>query len=118
MKNQRQGVVNIGISSIVVILIGLCFSVLAALAISSARNDFSQSQDLANHTTEYYTAYNEAVEKAADGSLDAESDITMNDHQALHVVYDKKAKVFKEMTVVTTDTWENDFTFSLFGEGE
>lgn len=118
MKKQRQGVVNIGVSSIVVILIGLCFSVLAALAISSARNDFSQSQDLADHTTEYYTAYNEAVEQATAGKLDGASDIVMNDHQSLHVVYDKNTKAFKEMTVVTTDTWENDFTFSLFGEGE
>jgi len=118
MKQQRHGVVNIGVSSIVVILIGLCFSVLAALAISSARNDFSQSQDLANHTTEYYSAYNEAVEKAASGELDGAVDISMNDHQSLHVVYDKKTKTFEEMTVVTTDTWENNFTFSLFGEGE
>lgn len=118
MKQQRPGVVNIGISSIVVILIGLCFSVLAALAISSARNDFSQSQDLAQHTTEYYTAYNEAMEKAATGELKDTCDIVMNDHQSLHVVYDNKTDTFKEMTVITTDTWENDFTFSLFGEGE
>ena len=118
MKKQRQGVVNIGISSIVVILIGLCFSVLAALAISSARNGYSQSKDLATHTTEYYTAYNEAVRMAKDGTIKNETEITMNDHQALHVVYDKKNKCFEEMTVVTTDTWENDFTFSLFGEGE
>ncbi|MCQ2535890.1 MAG: hypothetical protein MJ110_02860 [Lachnospiraceae bacterium] len=116
MKTERKGVINIGISSIVVILIGLCFSVLAALAISSARNDYSQSKDLANHTKEYYDAYNEAVERVAKNSNEKEFDVAMNEHQSLHVVYDKNTKTFTEMSVQTTDTWENDFTFTLFGE--
>lgn len=51
-----------------VILIGLSFAILAALAISSARNDYRLSEELAQHTTEYYEACNVAQERLADSA--------------------------------------------------
>ena len=59
-ENKHQSVVNIGTASMVVILVGLSFAVLAALAIASARNDYKLSTEYAKHTKEYYSACNEA----------------------------------------------------------
>lgn len=53
----------------IVILTGLSFAVLAALAISSARNDYSLSRQLAEHTTQYYEASNRAQEILASPRL-------------------------------------------------
>jgi hypothetical protein len=67
MKRQKKhaGVMNIGTSSMIVILIGLSFAVLAALAISSARNDYRLSKELADHTRSYYDASSEATRRLA-----------------------------------------------------
>lgn len=61
-RKNKTIVMNIGTSSMLVILTGLSFAVLAALAISSARNDYSLSMELAEHTMEYYGASDRAQE--------------------------------------------------------
>lgn len=65
-KRSKTQVMNIGTSSMLVILIGLSFAVLAALAISSARSDYRLSQELAQHTAAYYQAAGRAQEMLAE----------------------------------------------------
>lgn len=67
MRNRKRvTVANIGMSSMFVILFGLCFAVLAALAIATAQHDYELSRRLAEHTTDYYAAYNQAQELLLD----------------------------------------------------
>lgn len=65
-KKGRMTVTNIGTSSMFVILFGLCFTVLAALAIVVANHDYRMNEALAAHTTAYYNACNLAEEKLLD----------------------------------------------------
>jgi hypothetical protein len=65
-KKKQGAVMNIGTSSMIVILIGLSFAVLAALAISQAKNDDQLSNDLAEHTKAYYQAVSVAEQKLGD----------------------------------------------------
>ncbi|MBQ0018409.1 MAG: hypothetical protein KBS63_04240 [Clostridiales bacterium] len=45
---------NIGIASLLVVFLVLCLVVFATLSLSTALNDYSQSQKQAQHVTEYY----------------------------------------------------------------
>lgn len=65
-SRKRVAVANIGMSSMFVILFGLCFAVLVALAIATAQHDYELSKQLAEHTTDYYMAYNQAQERLLD----------------------------------------------------
>ncbi len=119
--NRQTQVMNIGTSSMMVILIGLSFAVLAALAISSARSDYRLSEELAAHTTAYYNASNEAQNNLADiETLYANRDadgitcfaVPISEHQELQVelffakdAYDYKITKWK---VVNVDNWEGD----------
>jgi len=49
---------NIGIASLLVIFLILCLVVFAALSLSTARNDYNHSVNLAEHKTAYYEASN------------------------------------------------------------
>ncbi len=85
-KNKRKSIVNIGTSLMVVILIGLSFAVIAALAVSSAKNTYDLAKKQADHTADYYEAYNAVTEqRVACGDRDATYDQPMNDSQTLHV---------------------------------
>lgn len=105
-RNNRS-IVNIGTSLMVVILIGLSFAVIAALAISSSKNNYDLSENLANHTTEYYAASNAVYEQiAADDWAEKVYDVAINDSQDLHVeVTHGEIVVWK---VVNSGTWEAD----------
>jgi hypothetical protein len=65
-KRENRTIINIGTSLMVVILIGMAFAVIAALAISSSHNNYNLSMKLLNHTDEYYNASNQAYEIIAD----------------------------------------------------
>lgn len=62
-KRGRMTVTNIGTSSMFVILFGLCFTILATLAIAAANHDYQLNEAFAEHTTAYYTACNLAEER-------------------------------------------------------
>ena len=64
-EKKEISVVNLGTSSMVVILVGLCFAVLTALTVSSARNDYVLSKKLADHTFSYYQAVGNAQKEVA-----------------------------------------------------
>ena len=102
-------IINIGTSLMVVILIGMAFAVIAALAISSSHNNYNLSQKLMNHTDEYYQASNKAYEKiAAADWADQEFTIEINDSQLLNVkVLSGKITSWKVENVLG---WEADST--------
>lgn len=57
---QQSSFVNIGSSSLLVIFLILCLATFAILSLSSAQSDYSFSQRLAKHRTEYYEASSRA----------------------------------------------------------
>ena len=104
-----------------VILIGLSFAVLAALAISSARSDYRLSEELAIHTTDYYNACNEAQELLADtDALYANKNsnnkslftVPINEYQELQVelLFGQNNSDYEitKWKVVNTGSWEGD----------
>ena len=112
-KKENRTIINIGTSLMVVILIGMAFAVIAALAISSSHNNYSLSEKLKNHTDEYYAASNEAYEKiAASDWANQEFTVDINENQVLNV---KVAG--KEITcwqVENVSSWEADSTQPIF----
>ena len=106
-KEARKSIINIGTSLMVVILIGLSFAVIAALAISSSKNNYDLSENLADHTTKYYEASNTAYEMIdADGWADNEYNIPIDDKQELIVKV--KDHVITSWKVENTVDWEGD----------
>lgn len=84
-KNKRN-IINIGTSLMVVVLMGLSFAVIAALTISSAKNNLDLSQKQADHTRDYYEACTEAFETIDEtGWVDQEFTIQMTESQVLSV---------------------------------
>lgn len=57
---QQSSFVNIGSSSLLIIFLVLCLASFAILSLSSAKSDYSFSERLADHKTEYYNASSEA----------------------------------------------------------
>ncbi len=128
-KREQGSVVNIGTTSMIVIFIGLCFSVLAALAISSASNDYKVAQALADHVSSYYVASNEATELLADSdqlaALYASADedgtagftVTISDSQVLNVslTFDGSAADYTitQWQVKNVSTWIADDTLPV-----
>ncbi len=119
--NRQTQVMNIGTSSMIVILIGLSFAVLAALAISSARSDYRLSEELARHTTDYYNASNEAQNNLADiEALYVNRDandisyfaVPINEYQELQVElrFAQNASEYEiiKWKVVNVDSWEGN----------
>jgi hypothetical protein len=123
-RSKKQGfVMNIGTSSMIVILIGLSFAVLAALAISQAKNDYKLSVELADHTKAYYDAVAEAERNLSDietvyAGRDADDRtsfaVDISDGLELdvtvHFTDGSKDYEIEQWQVVTTSDWEADDT--------
>lgn len=60
METKRSYGINIGASSILIIIVILCLVCFAGLSMASANADYGLSQKLAERTTAYYEAGNEA----------------------------------------------------------
>ncbi len=81
MNKKREFRVNVGTSSILLIFVVLCLVAFATLSIVSANADYKLSRKVADRTTAYYTAANQAEEYIAsidhtlqDVYLDAENE--------------------------------------------
>ncbi|MCR4693754.1 MAG: hypothetical protein K5773_00325 [Pseudobutyrivibrio sp.] len=108
-EEKNRNVINIGTSLMVVILIGLSFAIIAALAISSSQNNYNLSKKMADHTASYYQASNTAQEIiAADDWKDQEFTVDIDDSQQLSVAV-KDGKIAR-WQVVSTEDWEADST--------
>lgn len=60
MKKKKYPVANIGSASMLVIFMILCLVTFSVLSIASSNNDYSYSQKIADRTTAYYKASNQA----------------------------------------------------------
>ena len=108
-KREQRTIINIGTSLMVVILIGLAFAVIAALAISSSYNNYNLSIKLRDHTDDYYKASNLAYERIAENNWENQQfTVDINDNQVLNVKVDNGEIVcFK---VENVSDWEADST--------
>lgn len=66
MKRKNYPITNIGSSSLLVIFIILCLVTFGALSITSANRDYQHSRTIADRTTAYYEASNQAERKLAE----------------------------------------------------
>lgn len=62
MKNKKLFGMNIGTSSVLIIIVILCLVSFSGLSIASASADYRLSRKLADRTTAYYSACNQAQE--------------------------------------------------------
>lgn len=128
-KRERMTVTNIGTSSMFVILFGLCFTVLAALAIVVAEHDYQMNEAFAAHTTAYYNACNLAEEKlldrealyqTADEEGYAAFCVPVLDGQELAVeIYFAGSADDYEITkwqIINTDDWNGDTALPVLQE--
>lgn len=112
---------NIGTSSMFVILFGLCFTVLATLAVATAYHDYRLSEALSEHTTAYYRANNLAEERllaagelyrAADADGYVSFSIPIQEGQELQVelCFEKNAEEYSvtKWQVVNISDWQAD----------
>jgi len=108
-KRQNRTIINIGTSLMVVILTGMAFAVIAALAISSSNNNYNLSKKLMDHTDEYYSASNQAYERiAATDWADQEFSVDINENQVLNVKVDSGKITCWQ--VENSSDWEADST--------
>lgn len=61
MKKRIPSILNIGVSSILMIFILLCLVSFSALSLMTAHSDYQLSKKTAERTTTYYKAQNQAV---------------------------------------------------------
>lgn len=128
-KKNKMTVMNVGTSSMLVILIGLSFAVLAALAISTARSDMNLSRELAEHTTEYYTASNRAQEilmdteelyqkRDADGLVLFSVPINEKQDLTVGICFEGESLQYRITTwkVVNNRKWEGDTSLPVLQE--
>lgn len=122
-------VTNIGTSSMFVILFGMCFTVLAALAIVVANHDYRMNEALAEHTTAYYNACNLAEEQllaketlyqTADAEGYASFSIPVWEGQELaveiHFAESAEDYAITKWQVVHTDEWNGDAALPVLQE--
>ena len=64
MKKEKHtdGFPNIGLSSLLIIFLIVCLTTFALLGLSTAKSDYTLSEKLASHRTDYYTASSKAEE--------------------------------------------------------
>ncbi len=87
-KNKPQtSFINIGSSSLLVIFLTLCLSTFAVLSLSSAKNDYSFSERLAEHKKGYYEA--SAKAEAAAGEIDRSLSALAGEASARSDTYDE-----------------------------
>ena len=66
VSRKKNYGLNIGTSSVLIIIVILCLVCFAGLSITSANADYRLSQKLAERTTAYYSACNEAQQTLYD----------------------------------------------------
>lgn len=122
---QHMPVFNVGTASMIVILTGLCFAILSALALSSARNDYRLSEKQAEHTKEYYEANNSAVETLAkadhtDAAQEFKFSVPAGDSQSLNVeaIWEDGKYTINKWQIINTSSWDVDNTLPVMKRDE
>lgn len=143
-KKIVKPAVGMGISSILLIFLIVCLSVFSVLALTSATSDYKMSKKIADHTTQYYKAYQLAQDEIAKtdeklqeiykssktkkeylkktSSIKTDFTVKINDTQAievkLEVNYPKKTgDVFyqlKSLKTISTTKWKGDDSINVY----
>lgn len=105
-------IINMGTSLMVVVLLGLSLIVIAALTLSSAKNNLDLSRGIAEHTKDYYDACSKAYEKIDEvGWKDQTIEIEMENNQSLVVTV--KDGAVTEFRVTNNNSWNVDDTLPV-----
>lgn len=99
-KKIVNPVVGVGISSILLIFLIVCLAVFSVLTLTSATSDYKMSKKIADHTTQYYKAYQLAQDEIA--KVD----------EKLQELY-KSSKTKKEYLQKTKSLVQTDFTMTI-----
>lgn len=59
-ENTSSSFTNIGLSSLMVVFLVLCLTTFALLTLSTAKSDYSLSEKMADHRTDYYSTCSQA----------------------------------------------------------
>lgn len=59
-ENTSSSFTNIGLSSLMVVFLVLCLTTFALLTLSTAKSDYSLSEKMADHRTDYYSTCSRA----------------------------------------------------------
>lgn len=112
-STKRRNVLNMGTSLMVVVLMGMAFAVIAALSMSSAKNNINLSERQKQHTDEYYQACSKAYEIIDENSWkDQKFTVEINENQNLAVeIADGEIVSF---VVENTSSWESDDSLPVF----
>lgn len=91
MKKHSSLGLNIGLSSILVIIVILCLVCFAGLSVASANADYQLSHKLAQRTDAYYESVSMAysdlykAKESSDSNNSFDKSYPINDNQVLHV---------------------------------
>ena len=110
--NRRSSIgLNIGLSSILVIIVVLCLVCFAGLSVASSNADSQLTGKLSNRTTEYYEASSaayrsiyEAKKELSSGQGDESSFdkyFNINSNQQLHVIADLAPENGDNYTIIS-----------------
>lgn len=121
MKNKQLFGINIGTSSALIIIVILSLVCFSGLSIASASADYRLSQKLAQRTTAYYAACNQAQEelhslsdtllaayRASQGKEDYEAKIKESIKDSLNFTYVINDNQYLEVSVTPLYPDEND----------
>lgn len=83
-KNS-ESFTNLGLSSLMVVFLVLCLTTFALLTLSTAKNDYSLSEKMAAHRTDYYAACTKAevILNELDSRLENECETLLTDENVV-----------------------------------
>ena len=114
-SNNQRSIINIGTPLMVVILIGMSFAVIAALSLSSSKNNYDLSENLADHTKEYYEACNIAYETINENCWeDMGISVPINDTQQLEVETENHTII--KWQVENISDWDGDTDLTVISD--
>lgn len=134
MHNKRTAPpMNVGISLLLVVFLILCLFTFSAIALTSAKDEYQNSLNRANRTSEYYAAASKAEIKLKDmsekvlalkgedlGIAPMEYSIPINDYQNLEITIapnnkpgQKPYRITRWQTIPSTK-WQTDDTMQVF----
>lgn len=109
MKKRSSIGLNIGLSSILVVIVVLCLVCFAGLSVASANADYQLSNKLSTRTSSYYNAVskvytdlNSTKKELSEGDNSFDKSYPINDNQVLHVT----ATVYADERNYEISLWE------------
>lgn len=112
MKNKASMGVNIGTSSILIIVVTLTLICFAGLSLASANADYKLCLKLADRTTAYYEATSKVHEQLANDCTKKESSSFENNSFEYHIPINE-FQAFQALGILTPDQ-NNNYYFTNY----